>query len=71
MDKNKIGTMAGLVWQALNKNGKLTAEQLQQDTMLDGVSVAMAIGWLAREDKINFEEQNGVAFFYLFKEVYY
>lgn len=71
MDKNKIGIMAGLVWQALNKNGKLTTEQLQQETMLDSVSVAMAIGWLAREDKINFEEQNGVTFLYLFKEVYY
>ena len=71
MDKYEIGNTAGLVWQVLNRKGKLSFEQLQEETLLDAESVATAIGWLAREDKIDFDEQNGIICFYVYNERYY
>ena len=60
MDKKQIGNLAGIVWRTLSEKGKLSFEDLQRETMLDSESVSTAIGWLAREDKINFDEQNGI-----------
>ena len=71
MDKEQIGNLAGIVWRTLNEKGKLSFEDLQRETMLDSESVSTAIGWLAREDKINFDEQNGITAFYVFHERYY
>ncbi|MBQ8655525.1 MAG: winged helix-turn-helix domain-containing protein, partial [Prevotella sp.] len=45
---------------ALNEKGPLSFEDLQRETLLDSESVCTAIGWLAREDKICFDEQNGI-----------
>ena len=71
MDKEMIGNLAGIVWRTLNEKGKLSFEALQRETMIDSESVSTAIGWLAREDKINFDEQNGITAFYVFHERYY
>ena len=71
MDKEMIGNLAGIVWRTLNEKGKLSFEDLQRETMLDSESVNAAIGWLAREDKINFDEQNGITAFYVYHENYY
>ena len=71
MDKEMIGNLAGIVWRTLNEKGKLSFEALQRETMLDSESVSTAIGWLAREDKINFDEQSGITAFYVFHERYY
>ena len=66
-----IGNHAGIVWRTLNEKGKLSFDDLQRETMLDSESVSTAIGWLAREDKINFNEQNGITTFYVYQERYY
>lgn len=71
MDKEQIGTLAGIVWRTLNEKGKLSFEELQHETLLDSESVSTAIGWLAREDKIEFDEQNGITAFYVYHERYY
>lgn len=71
MDKEQIGTLAGMVWRMLNEKGKLSFEELQHETLLDSESVSTAIGWLAREDKIEFDEQNGITAFYVYHERYY
>ena len=71
MDKEQIGNLAGIVWRTLSEKGKLSFEDLQHETMLDSESVNAAIGWLAREDKINFDEQNGITAFYVYQERYY
>ena len=71
MNKEQIGTLAGIVWQALNKKGPLSFEDLQRETILDSEYVGTAIGWLSREDKICFDEQNGISTFYVFQEKYY
>ena len=71
MDKEMIGNLAGIVWRTLNEKGKLSFEELQRETLLDSESVSTAIGWLAREDKISFDEQNGITAFYVYHERYY
>ena len=71
MDKEMIGNLAGIVWRTLNERGKLSFENLLRETMLDSESVSTAIGWLAREDKIYFDEHNGITLFYVYKEYYY
>ena len=56
MDKHLIGEWAGQVWNTLNSdNRKWTFEEVQRATGLDERQLAGAIGWLARDDKIQFE----------------
>ena len=71
MKKEEIGTLAGIVWRALNEKGPLSFEDLQRETLLDTESICTAIGWLARENKIEFNEQNGITIFYVYQEKYY
>ena len=49
----EIGTMAGAIWHALEANGETSLAKLKKD--LDAASPLFdcAIGWLAREDKID------------------
>ena len=56
MNSEKIGTYAGLVWNALNEADVLGTKQLKKITKLKDKEVYTAIGWLAREGKINIEE---------------
>ncbi|MDE6403147.1 MAG: winged helix-turn-helix domain-containing protein [Muribaculaceae bacterium] len=56
MNSEKIGTYAGLVWNALNEADVLGTKQLKKITKLKDKEVYAAIGWLAREGKINIEE---------------
>jgi hypothetical protein len=49
--EQKIGTTAGAIWQALNK-GELTLPKLRKQVDGKGPVFDWAIGWLAREDKI-------------------
>ena len=51
----KIGENAGLIWQAL-QGGALTTKALAKATKLKVADMNMALGWLARENKIAFEE---------------
>ncbi len=53
--KGKIGTNAGLVWNALLV-GNLDIKALKKATKLNDKDVYAALGWLAREDKIYFVE---------------
>ena len=71
MDKEQIGNLAGIVWRTLSEKGALSLEDLQRETRLDSESVCAAVGWLAREDKICYNEQNGISSYYVYKEQYY
>lgn len=56
MDKHLIGEWAGKVWQLLSTdNRKWTFEEVQKALGMDERQISSAIGWLAREDKIEFE----------------
>ena len=48
-----IGEMAGVVWCALSENGSLTMARLVKAVGEPRDEVMLAIGWLAREDKID------------------
>lgn len=52
----QIGEAAGLVWHALNENGPLSPAKLCKMVDAPRDTVMQAIGWLAREDKVDFEE---------------
>lgn len=54
MNAEAIGTWAGLVWAALNgKDAVVGLKQLKKETKLKDKEVFAAIGWLAREGKID------------------
>jgi hypothetical protein len=53
----QIGEAAGLVWQALSRNGRLSFTKLFKEVDAPRDLILQAIGWLAREDKVEIEEQ--------------
>ena len=55
MEKTRIGLNAGKVWRILNEKGELSMFDLCRELGLTFEDVALAIGWLAREDKIDFD----------------
>ena len=55
MITSKIGENAGLIWTAL-QGGALTTKALKKATKLKEADLNLALGWLAREGKIAFEE---------------
>lgn len=55
MNVEAIGTNAGSVWVALNTADALGVKQLKKITKLKDKEVFAAIGWLAREGKINID----------------
>lgn len=51
-----IGNAAGLVWDAL-QNGEKELNTIKKSTKLNARDLHMALGWLAREDKLSFKEE--------------
>lgn len=49
----EIGSAAGQVWQALMDHGELSLAQLKKATQLKSPLLDWAVGWLAREDKLD------------------
>ncbi|MBN2413690.1 winged helix-turn-helix domain-containing protein [candidate division KSB1 bacterium] len=54
--KNEIGVLAGNVWELLNKKGPMTLTQLKKLVNSNDFTLHAAIGWLAREDKLDFQK---------------
>lgn len=54
MDKVTIGLNAGVVWRLLSNNEAWDRERLLRASGLSECELCAAIGWLAREDKIEF-----------------
>jgi len=52
----EIGETAGAVWRLLDKKGPLTLAKLVKDIDVPRDTIMQALGWLAREDKIEIEE---------------
>lgn len=55
MNTDTIGMNAGLVWNALNDAQAMGLKQLKKATKLKEKEMFAAIGWLARENKINIQ----------------
>lgn len=52
----QIGEAAGMVWNALSDDGALSVTKIVKRVELPRDVVLQALGWLAREDKLNIEE---------------
>ena len=60
MEKYQIGFNAGKVWVAIqNRRSEFTLEELANETGLTTQNTLLAIGWLARENKISVRTQDG------------
>ena len=53
MNTETIGLNAGAVWNALNAAEAMGVKQLKKVTKLKDKELYAALGWLAREDKVN------------------
>jgi hypothetical protein len=53
----QIGETAGAVWKTLADNGPMTMAKLVKLVGSPRDLVMQAVGWLAREDKINIDEE--------------
>ena len=56
MNTETIGTWAGLIWNALNEVESLGFKQVKKATKLKEKELYAAMGWLAREGKLNIVE---------------
>jgi len=50
------GKNAGKIWRTLEKNGPLTTTKIMRTTGLNKEDFYTAVGWLAKENKISFNE---------------
>ncbi|MGI6218849.1 MAG: winged helix-turn-helix domain-containing protein [Bacteroidaceae bacterium] len=66
MDVNQIGTDAGIVWLALDETQALSYAELKEKSGLSDRALNAAIGWLAREKKIEIGKEPNTG-----EELYY
>jgi len=59
MSNEVIGDAAGKIWKYLDKNGEASVSKITKETGLARNDVQRAIGWLAKENNLNFEIING------------
>lgn len=71
MNKKNIGINAGIIWNLLSDNEKWDVKNLKKASGLSEKEIYAAIGWLARENKIEFEEGEDNEYYYLLIEYYF
>jgi hypothetical protein len=54
-----IGQNAGAVWKLLNAKGEQNISSLKKLAKLDDKQLYLALGWLAREEKVKFTRNKG------------
>ncbi|MBN2088529.1 winged helix-turn-helix domain-containing protein [candidate division KSB1 bacterium] len=54
-----VGETAGRVWHFLKENGEKSVTQLKE-VESNQLLLNLALGWLAREDKVNLEKKGNV-----------
>jgi len=55
--KTRIGETAGRIWHLLNDEGPQTFSQLKKRLRESGELLSFALGWLAREDKVDITQE--------------
>ena len=55
--KGQVGETAGKIWKMLNERGPLTLAQIKKGLNGTGELVVFALGWLAREDKVEISHE--------------
>ena len=62
---DQIGDTAGRIWHCLSDNGPMTLAKLAKQMDAPRDVIMQAVGWLAREGKIDIEERNRVRVIFL------
>ena len=70
MNRNEIGLNAGKVWQLLSDYAKWSYGTLKRKSGLKDKELGAALGWLAREDKIEMYEDDDELYISLGVNVY-
>src|SRR3972149_4352347 len=68
MEKGKIGQDAGIIWQEIDAHGEMSATELKKSTKMDIKDIYLALGWLARENKVFFNTKKGELYISLIYE---
>lgn len=55
-----VGETAGKIWHVLNAEGPQTIPQLKKKLNGSGELLNFALGWLAREDKVDIKQEKKV-----------
>jgi hypothetical protein len=55
--KEQMGVTAGKIWQTLSDEGPQTMAQLKKRVNGSGELVGFALGWLAREGKVDISQE--------------
>jgi len=58
--KAQVGEAAGKIWHLLNDHGPQTVPQLKKKLDGTGDLLGFALGWLAREDKVDITQEKKV-----------
>jgi hypothetical protein len=56
-EAKSIGETAGLVWHFLHSNGASSLSAVEKGVKAPRSTVSMAVGWLAREGKIEVKDE--------------
>lgn len=62
MSKDDVGTKSGTIWLLLSNRGKLSIREIGEFTNCRDSLIFLALGWLLREDKVRFIDENGVLY---------
>jgi Mn-dependent DtxR family transcriptional regulator len=54
---DQLGSTAGAVWKYLRENGPASLSAIERGLEESKPMVAMAVGWLAREGKVTFQQE--------------
>ena len=63
-----VGITAGKVYKKLDAKGRMSMSRLKKEVGGNETMVTMAVGWLAREGKVNFAKERNVLKVELTKE---
>lgn len=66
--KEKIGKIAGKIWEILRENEELDISSIPRILKEKSDVTNQAIGWLAREDKINYTKKSNKIYISLTEE---
>jgi len=58
--KSSTGEAAGRVWKQLSKSGEISVASLTKSVQLPRATVDRALGWLDKEQKINWNSKGNI-----------
>ncbi|NDV59521.1 winged helix-turn-helix domain-containing protein [Bacteroides sp. 519] len=70
MNRTEIGIYATKVWQLLVNNARWSYGDLKRKSGLRDKDLGAALGWLAHENKVQFDQEEDELYVYLCVNVY-